>query len=293
MTIEGYQFARMETFSAQGAPGKAAQGPKLRKSGARAWTATEVFDEAERVPLACPHVEPGGPPPEIIPGSVNSFAAARSEHAKAAAVRESYVRKGKKAKRKLRSDAHSLYSSVVSLPTLTADALADPELRAECVTLLKDAMAHERKAIVAAGGVLLMGVIHWDEDHVHAHYLAIQPRKGRIDELHPGRTAKAAFNEAHAAEKATDPKAVGKGANAAYRAAMRRWQDDFYEAVFDPAGLLRFGPKRLRYTRAEYKQAMAVKALVLRGKLSLRVFGAQIVMGVVPSEMASYMRILE
>ncbi len=41
------------------------------------------------------------------------------------------------------------------------------------------------------------------------------------------------------------------------------------------------------------EQAMAVKALVLRGKLSLRVFGAQIVMGVVPSEMAGYMRILE
>lgn len=41
------------------------------------------------------------------------------------------------------------------------------------------------------------------------------------------------------------------------------------------------------------EQAMAVKALVERGLLSLKVFGAQLAMGVVPSEMVGYQRILE
>ena len=41
------------------------------------------------------------------------------------------------------------------------------------------------------------------------------------------------------------------------------------------------------------EQAMAVKALVERGLLSLKVFGAQLAMGVAPSEMPGYQRILE
>ena len=43
-------------------------------------------------------------------------------------------------------------------------------------------------------------------------------------------------------------------------------------------------------TRRE--QAMAVKALVERGTIALKAFGAQIAMGVVPSEMVGYQRIL-
>ncbi len=41
---------------------------------------------------------------------------------------------------------------------------------------------------------------------------------------------------------------------------MSKWQDDLYEAVFDAAGLLRFGPKRQRLTRADYKKLTKAKA---------------------------------
>ena len=41
--MEGYQFARMETFSRQGAPGKKQSGAKVRKNGQRAWTVEEVI----------------------------------------------------------------------------------------------------------------------------------------------------------------------------------------------------------------------------------------------------------
>ncbi|WOI56726.1 hypothetical protein [Palleronia sp. LCG004] len=261
--MEGYQFARLETFSVQGAPGS--KPTKIRKNGARAWTAEEVLREAERHPMASLHVNPGCPPPQILPGTVGSFAAVRAEHDKAAAVKESYMRKGKdgkkkKAWRKLRSDARTLYSSVVSLPTLTRDALVDPALAADCVALLTEAMQHEQKTLAARGGVLLMGVIHWDEKHVHAHYLAVAPQAGRADGLHPGHAAKAAFNAAHVDAGDTDRKAVGHGANRAYCEAMRGWQDSFHAEVFDGAGLLRYGPKRHRLSRADYQKAKAAKA---------------------------------
>ena len=104
--MKGYQFARMESYSVQGAPGTNFSDVKFRKSGERAWTAEEVLDEAERKPWASFHVNPGGPPPEILPGTVSTFAEARAAHAKAATVRETYLRKGKKAKRKLRGRDH-------------------------------------------------------------------------------------------------------------------------------------------------------------------------------------------
>lgn len=263
--MEGYQFARMETYSVQGAPRRGRQIMRTRKSGARAWTAEEVLREAERDPLHSLHVEPGGPPPEILPGAVGSFAEVRAAHSEAASRMESYMRKQrdgsfKKSRRKLRADARTLYSSVISLPARSADALADPVLREECMGLLRAAMEHERGLIEKSGGVLLMGVVHWDEDHVHAHYLGIHPEAGRVDRLHPGLVAKAAFNEAHANAGAADRKAVGKGANRAYREAMSAWQDQLYASVFDDAGLLRFGPRRHRLTRADYNQAKAAKA---------------------------------
>ncbi len=189
--MEGYQFARIETYSIQGAPKTKGGQTKYRRNGQRAWTAEEVLDEAERKRLASLHVEPGGPPPQILPGTVSCFDDLRDKYHSVVSRKETYMRKQKdgthrKAKRKLRTDARTLYSSVVSLPTLSADALADPELKKTCVDLLEAAMAHERRLVMAGGGELLMGVIHWDEDHVHAHYLAICPEGQRVDVIHPG-----------------------------------------------------------------------------------------------------------
>ncbi|KFE33545.1 hypothetical protein DW2_17752 [Thioclava atlantica] len=40
---------------------------------------------------------------------------------------------------------------------------------------------------------------------------------------------------------------------------MREWQDDLYEAVSRHAGLLRFGPRRERLSRGEYRSRMAAR----------------------------------
>jgi hypothetical protein len=125
--MSGYQFAHVEVYSAKGAPG----GQAKRKNGQRAWTAQEILDEAERLELASLHVAEGGPPPEIIPGEVDNFQDLRDAQIKASSKKQSfhYTKKDgtmSQRQRKLRADAASLYTCVISLPVLTKDALADP-----------------------------------------------------------------------------------------------------------------------------------------------------------------------
>ena len=260
--MEGYQFAHMEVYSAKGAPGADAGTTAKRKNGQRAWTAQEILDEAERLELASLHVADGGPPPEIIPGDVDTFDALRDAHVIATSKKQSFQYTKKDGSvgmrhRKLRADAASLYTCVVSLPVLTEDALADPALKSDCMRVIEQAMQHERKRVESLGGRMMMGVVHLDEKHVHVHLYALDPLKRRVDHLHPGRAAKTAFYEAHKGKPSKD---VKKAANGAYCDAMRAWQSDLHENVFADAGLLRFGPGRARLSTAEYHKQKAAKA---------------------------------
>lgn len=256
--MQGFQFARLEVYSAKGAPGAKPDQIGKRKNGDRAWTAAQVMDEAERVALASEHIIPGRPGPELLPGASKDFPSLRAAHAAAASVKETFAYTKKdgakqKRKRKLRADAATLYSSIYTLPIKAADALADPELAEMCRTVLTRAMAFETGRIKAFGGSVELGVIHWDEEFVHIHILALDRKRGRVDLFHPGRVAKKAFHAEHRDEK--DRGTANKAGNKAYRDAMSGWQDDVFEAVSKRAGLLRFGPRRARLSRAEYKAA--------------------------------------
>jgi hypothetical protein len=262
--MEGYQFGRLEVFSVKGAPGAKGNVPGKRKNGARAWTAVEVLDEAERTKFASLHVISDRPKPQIIPGESKDFASLREAHAKASELRQvfTYTKKDgtkQKRNRKLRADAATLYSSVYSLPVLSADALEDVQLREECETLLKKALEFERRRIAERGGSVELGVIHWDEEFVHIHILALDRQRGRVDYLHPGRAAKAEFHDANRGEG--DRAGAQRGGNRAYCDAMRAWQDELYQSVSRDAGLLRYGPKRFRLSRADYKTAKKLASL--------------------------------
>jgi len=84
--------------------------------------------------------------------------------------------------------------------------------------VMGEAMQHERKRLESLGGRMMMGVVHWDESHVHVHLYGLDLSRGRVDHLHPGRAAKTAFHAAHKGEPAKD---VKKAANTAYCDAMR------------------------------------------------------------------------
>ncbi|RDC72136.1 hypothetical protein DLJ49_12335 [Rhodovulum sp. 12E13] len=195
-----------------------------------------------------------------MPGSCSTFSEFREAHAKAAAVKESftYTKNGKttRRRRKLRSDAASLYTSVISLPVLTADALEDPDLKKKCLDVLGEAFEFERKRLERCGGQLGMAVIHWDEKHFHMHILGLDPKRGRVDHLHPGRALKKARTEELQASENSKSK-INKAGDRAYWDAMRRYQADIHEAVFSKAGLLRFGPRRERLSTSEYKRKKA------------------------------------
>jgi hypothetical protein len=258
--MTGYQFAHMETYSAKG---KTTAGPEdqlnKNKNGQTAWNAQQIIDELERLEHAAQHIIPGRPGPEIVPGDVSNFGDLRQAQIKAASVQTTFPytkADGTLAqrKRKIRSDSASIYASVVSLPIRTEDVLADEVLAESSKKVLHRAIAHERKRIEGSGGRFMMGVIHWDEEHLHVHIIALDPTRGAVKHLHPGHVAKDAVAEKAKGRKIAK-KDVNKLGNIAYCNAMRGWQDDFYEAVFKDAGLMRYGPRRERLSTAEYKRA--------------------------------------
>ncbi len=259
MVMEGYQFGHIEMWSNKGTKGEGPEPHARRKNGQRRWTAQEILDEAERIAGASAHVIPGRPGPQILPRAVATFQDMRKIQEAASQVQEPYIKrvKGKQPaemKRKLRKDAATLYASVFSLPVLTEEALSDPDLKRQAVDVLEQALEWECNRIGKAGGVVLAGVVHWDEEHLHLHVFAADPVRGRVDHLHPGRVAKDAVNSS--GEKKS--KELGKKANIAYCDAMRAWQDKLHEEVFAPAGLMRIGPGRDRWSRKEYGRAKAL-----------------------------------
>ena len=178
-------------------------------------------------------------------------------------------------RRKLRADAPTLHTTVMSLPVKSADALANPVLFEQCRNALEEAMKDEAERMQPLGGKMMMGVIHLDERMVHAHFYTIDPKKGRVDHLHPGKKAKAAF---HAGYEGTndDPKDVRKAGNRAYCDAMRAWQDRIYKNVFRKFGLLRMGPGAERLTTAEYNVRMAAQEQAAKDQMRSEALAAQI-----------------
>ncbi len=250
--MQGYQYGRVESYSRKGGQ------QKKRANGDRAWTVDEVIAEAERKPGSCSHVEEPDPDPLIIPGSCKNFDELRQAHNDACKVKQqvpyTIPKTGKKSVRTkaLRVDKHTLYSSVISLPILSADAWAMPDLMNECMELFQQVVRFETDRLEEAGGQFAMAVVHRDEAHMHIHVYGVDPVRGEITGLHPGKAAVDNIRRG-AGWKKDNVAEQGR----AYCDAMRQWQDDIYNSVFRDAGLMRYGPKRFRLPRAEYLQQMA------------------------------------
>lgn len=134
--------------------------------------------------------------------------------------------------RKLRADGLALAAGVVSLPSEQAKDW--PRFREATVAWLKQQYGERLRSVVE----------HTDEAHPHLHFYAVPLPGERFEVLHPGRQA--------AAKKAQQ--GAKKGAqNAAYKAAMVGWQDDFQNAVAAHFALTRRGPGKRRLTRGAWK----------------------------------------
>lgn len=234
-----YQFLHVEGYARQGSQ----QGKTPRK-----WSAREIAAEAMREPDACPHVEQPQPP-TVLHGCTPAEAAKQAEDwANTASDAQG---------RRLRRDGLCLLAGVVSLPS---DRAADwPQYRAATVAWLREQYGERLRSVVE----------HTDEAHPHLHFYCVPLPGERFEVLHPGRLA--------AAKKAQQ--GAKKGAqNAAYKAAMVAWQDDFAASVAANFGLARLGPGRRRLSRKAWQaeQAQARALAVAKKALAGEVPAAQI-----------------
>ncbi len=244
----GYQFIHLESYA--------------RKADAKGRSTDFVFAEAGRKPEACVHVENPAPPVVVYGVDVG---AAQEIHDSAAAVATIAVKGGHV--RKVARDKKTLHTVVASFPATMAEIRADP-------AKLKEAEEWERRTVAwlrSQYGDHLKSVIrHEDEEYFHIHAYVVPTGEPGMSALkyHPGVTAKRDAMDVGKDDE--DKKALSKRADAAYKAAMRQWQDSYHEAVAIPCGLTRLGPQRRRLTRGEWQreqvQATALQQVVQRAR---------------------------
>lgn len=244
-----FQFIHMTAYS--------------RKGDGKGRSTSYVFSEARRDPSASVHV-PNPTPPAVVFGS--TIDEVERLHDAAADAATTTPKGGKP--RRIQKSQHTLMTVVASHPHTMEEVRTDPEKRREAQEWEKRTVAWLRSEY---GDKLLSVVRHEDESyyHLHAYVLPDDPAM-RAAALHPGQCAKAAVMAAGPLE-GEDTKALNKRGDQAYRAAMRAWQDSYYETVAVVCGLTRLGPQRRRLTReqwqAEKVQARALRTTIERAKV--------------------------
>ncbi|UWM76061.1 plasmid recombination protein [Rhizobium sp. WSM4643] len=242
------QFVHMENFS--------------RKADKKGRSTSFVFGEAARRPDVSLHVH--DPLPPIVIYGVPLEEVERLHDAQAATARTT-PQGGKE--RSIQRHQHTLVTVVMSHPYTVEEVKADPAKRSEAerwevlnVQWLKEQFGDSLASVVR----------HDDEAHYHLHAYALPPdRAMKASLLHPGQVAKSAVLSA-GPRSGEDQKSVIKRSDHAYKAAMRKWQDGYHQAVAVPCGLSRLGPAKRRLTRAEWQaekvQATALQATVERAR---------------------------
>ena len=195
----------------------------------RAWTISDLLNEACRVPEASKHV--GTPQePEWILGSRDSVENRAFEyHAQA---------KKSDGKSRLQCTSPAMNAIVVSLERELIDAWP-----AYC----ERSLAYHVEEL---GDRVLGAVIHDDEAHPHMHVFAVPLDGEEFGVVHPGYGASRSLRR-------TTPKdtpKIGTLIRVAYTEAMVEWQDRFHVGTRIPSlRLERTGPRRARMDRAVYK----------------------------------------
>ncbi|MEJ6850667.1 hypothetical protein V3589_31485 [Sinorhizobium fredii] len=242
------QFVHIENFS--------------RKGDRKGRSTSFVLGEATRRPDASLHVR--DPLPPVVVHGLPLDEVERLHDAQAATART--TPKGGK-ERAIRQDQHTLVTVVMSHPYTVQETRADPAKRAEVAEWERRNVAWLKEQF---GGALVSVIRHEDEAHNHLHAYALPPdRAMKASLLHPGQVAKSAVLAA-GPRSGEDQKSVIKRSDHAYKGAMRKWQDGYFQAVAAPCGLTRLGPAKRRLTRAEWQaervQAKALQATVERAR---------------------------
>mgnify|MGYP000892682534 CR=1 FL=1 len=237
--MPGYQFIHVAQYGRR--PSKRVTTTDKRgitQSRGGRWTMQEVADEALRDTSATPHVETPAAPTYGRGAGLRGWIDAIAALADAAKDSRGH---------KLRADRNLIVAGVASFPVPVRDLVNganDGGLR----RWIARTVAHLEREFASLGPVLL----HVDESHPHLHFyagpVATQHAFGfGLGAPHPGDVARAA---AQGGESSAEAKKRG---NEAYRRALRKFQDRYFENVGLPCGQARLGPRRRRLDRHEWK----------------------------------------
>jgi hypothetical protein len=228
-----YQFVHLETYS--------------RKSDSKGRSVGWVLSEAAREPGASPHV-PRPLPPEIVFGV--SLDEVGRQHDQECDVARVTLANGRT--RALRKDQKTLLTVVASHPAKMDQVRTDSAVAADVTAWEGLTVAWLQKQY---GPGLLSVVRHVDESHPHLHAY-ILPDDLRAARLHPGNEAKRLVTVA-GPQGDENAKALNRRGDAAYKSAMRQWQDSYHNQVGVRSGLARLGPGRRRLSREQWQTEAA------------------------------------
>ena len=228
----GYQFVHLESFA--------------RKPDAKGRGTDFIFGEASRKPDASIHVANPAPPVVVYGVDIDSVQEIHDTAAGSAtiAVKGGHVRK-------LAKDKKTLHTVVASYPATMDEIRSDPVKREEAEKWERRTVKWLRSQY---GDDLKTVIRHEDEQYYHIHAYVVPVDEPGMSALryHPGTMAKRVMMDG--CKEGEDKKALSKRADAAYKAAMREWQDSYHEAVAVPSGLTRLGPQRRRLSRNEWQR---------------------------------------
>ena len=223
--MSGFQFMHAEIYARSGSALKGAKRSKdgsAREKGSGGWSARQIMSEVMREPQASHHV-PSPLPPELLFGEVNQLI-----------VDLDNLGPPPKGTRK---DTPILMACIASAPWPPGDQRS-VAWRADAIDYFKNKFGDYLKAVVG----------HSDEVNDHIHLYIARPDYSPIKTLHPGMLAR---------DEVKANKGLGFELAAAYTAAMRAWQDEYNLKVGMAHAQTRFGPRRQRLGRGEWKAQMA------------------------------------
>lgn len=235
--MAGFQFVHIQGYS------RKAMAADAKGRGARA-SVRDVLAEASRLPGDALHVAAPLPPVHVFGVLVAEVQALHDERCEAARTE---VAGGKP--RKVRQDQATLLTCIASFSSTVAECAADPVKAAARDDWQRRNVDWAREVW---GDDLVSVSRHDDEKHPHLHLLVLPGESSmRANALHPGWVAK---QEAKAVAEVDglDAKDANKAGDRAYRAAMRDFQDAYWNSVGMPCGMARIGPAKRSLPRAEW-----------------------------------------
>lgn len=248
LTMSTSQFIHVEVF--------ARKGSQWRRS------CRDVLEEAARKPWAIPHVERPLKPALLSGPTLGQLLDRHNDIVETARWVD-----GRGVPCRVRMDTPTMIAAVASYPIPLAEVGKIVDTARAVQFWMRDTITWWNGHISAKGGEPQSAVSHLDETYPHLHLFALHPA-GPVLSLHPGRSAK---REAAgtALQAGMDRKQANKVGNDAYRKAMRKFQDEYWEAVGIKHGMTRRGAGRTSLKRAEYMERKADTDILARQRVLL------------------------